>query len=748
MSATKKFAIAIVLVLILLIAGVAGLFRYFQSRNSRVIVRVPQGPAGTTTSLNIPSNWPSEQGHFVSSGALDRRGRLWIGTETGGLWVTRAGGWEHVLHPGYNDVYSMATDLQGRLWVGDDRGGVSVYDGKTWRNYDALSGPLGEHVLAIAICPASAPTGAGDVWLATDLGLTRYSVATDSWSYFTRADGLPSDQASSLAFDSEGNLYVAMQCDGVAIGRGADGYRHWQSVHGPIEPPPASHGSGLPSSNINAILVTRDGMILAGTSHGLALSRDHGATWTFMRGKDWVAKYKEAIDGPGPDWKPADDGAVLAEDNVTALAQDGAGRIWIGYRIKGFQYLSPDLTKVLFSDNPRRGQYSTFILPIPGRSPVMGSYGNGVEFLTGPSDPSRPPAAEASTAVPSFPSPAAAPSAEELQRLADQVNASGNSSQVAAFLGQDWMTQGDWLGRYGRQKYLLPPMVSNDSNPEYQITRRPYAGLRGNPSSGFYYYPDNPKNWTRGMLYRPGPEGRRNFEWNDGGWQQKVFDENFEGPDLWIDFSVPPGLSRVSLYHYMPGGYIGANRRRDFTVALVKYEPDLSAAQHAAPLATVRVVPAQAGAYQTFVVSEGRYMFHIMSNYSYGATLQGIFFDLANPTAVSPTDCVAECLNGTHFDPPQVGPALPTDSTRLRAARALWAALDAKLATTVPLQLHYRTLAYRVATEEKADSSLLANWRWNLHLWNMEDMAQWDKVVLPPPKGAPTTEISAGPPRG
>lgn len=724
MGAKTKIAIGVALG-VLLLAGTGGaVYRYYSGGNPSVVVVHPAHTVKRTSPIPVSVAWAGEkQGHFVVAHALDRQGRLWIGTEDDGLWLSEAGKWKPIRTPGDDGVYSLAVDLQGRVWVGHCRSGVSVYNGQDWRNYNALSGPLGQHVVAIAVCPATALSGAGDVWLATELGLSRYSVATDSWSYVTRADGLPSDQASCIAFNAAGDLYVGTQCDGLAIARAAEGYRTWKTIRGPAEPPAQSHGIGLPSSSINAILVTRKGTVLVGTNHGLA-RLDPGADWTFMRGRDWIAKVKESIDGPPPSWKPDSD-AILAEDFVFSLAEDAEGRLWIGYRIKGCQCLAPEGNRVLFADNPASAQYCRWIQALPGRSPLIGSYGNGVVELKGPRDVWASLASADPAVSVAFPSPAAPPEEAELKRLAAKVNSSPNPTEVAAFLGQDWTTRGDWVGRYGRQRFEFP--ISEGQGSDQYVSKRLRAGPRGDPLSGFRYW-DGAKPENPNMPFLPGGRRRVMFEWNDGGWQS-AFNADFEGPDLWLDVQVPAGLSRITLYHFIPGKFDSRNRRRDFTAELLKYDPDLNAAQRAPVLADTRIVPDQAGSYRTFLVSEGHYWVHIKSDYSYGATLQAVYLDRADVTAPAPYDTVPACLNGTHFDPPQPPPALATDPSRLRAARALWSALDEHRAGSVNMQLPYRTLAHRAALADHAAPELLANWRWELHLWTDEDQKEWEQVT-------------------
>jgi ligand-binding sensor domain-containing protein len=49
--------------------------------------------------------------------------------------------------------------------------GVSVFNGKDWKNYDVVDGPIGERIFDIKICPKDS-----DVWIATSAGISRYKI--------------------------------------------------------------------------------------------------------------------------------------------------------------------------------------------------------------------------------------------------------------------------------------------------------------------------------------------------------------------------------------------------------------------------------------------------------------------------------------------------------------------------------------------------------------------------------------------
>ena len=243
-----------------------------------------------------PFAWnANDQGQFILSSCRDLRGDVWVGTEGQGVWrfdPRAASGkpWTQFTAQdglGDDDIYALACDRQGRIWAGTASHGVSVFTGqpvggRLWHTYDQMTGPLGAHVGALAVGPL------GDIWMATEAGLARYGDRTGHWSYFTRADGLPSDQAGCLAFGPDGTLYVGTLCDGIAIASPADDYASWRVVPGPGGQPRLAKGKGLPSAQINALLVARNGSVFVGTPYGLAFSADRGRSWEYVRGADYL----------------------------------------------------------------------------------------------------------------------------------------------------------------------------------------------------------------------------------------------------------------------------------------------------------------------------------------------------------------------------------------------------------------------------------------------------------------------------
>ncbi|MCX7049882.1 MAG: hypothetical protein NTX50_30920, partial [Candidatus Sumerlaeota bacterium] len=365
-------------------------------------------------------------GKFIVCMTRDDKGCVWVGTEDEGVfrfdpeaaaskeWTqftrVKTGGKAEpstmgavMREPGDtalgdDNAYAIACDKLGRIWVGTLNHGVSVYNGESWRTYDRLDGPLGERIFDIAVCPTT-----GDIWIASSLGLARYTSLNNpasnssvpnspvsqparpnsepgtrnyelgAWRYYIRAaecmtldkypssltarqtacliECLPEDQCSSLAFDKDGNLYVGTQCHGLAIASAKDDYKSWRYVRAPerfgkdktCSLPLDAEGDGLPSNLINQILVASDGVIWVGTTCGLAWSEDGGDRFRYLRGKDYAAKIKGLYGGAPKEWKEASKSItdrLLPEDYITCLAEDDEGKIWVGTRRAGFCVVS------------------------------------------------------------------------------------------------------------------------------------------------------------------------------------------------------------------------------------------------------------------------------------------------------------------------------------------------------------------------------------------------------------------------
>jgi hypothetical protein len=681
--------------------------------------------------------WHHRQ-RFVLSMALDKQGDLWLGTEDEGVWRRRMttdgrGTWTQFTSTdglGDDGIYAIACDHLGRVWVGHLNHGVSVYNGQKWQNYevvggisrpDSLSGPLGERIFAIKICPTD-----GDVWIASSRGLARYSEKTDEWTYITRAEGLPSDQVQAMDFDKNGNIYCGTQCDGMAMADASDGYTKWRQVTGPDRMPTTPTGEGLPTNLINDVLVATDGTVYAATTTGLAWSKDRGKTWRYVRGKDWADKVRGLYKGPPAGWQE-ERGAVLKQDYLRCLSASESGELYIGYRSGGYEVgkLQGDTFQI---DNACSGHSMvTAIQPNAVTLPAVGSFGDG-NFLPR----SRFTAIAAASNPASLPSSAATPAITTLhQQLSQATDQSREDGETAAYIGEDWVTQGDWVGRYGQQHAILCAMNSPLNHeftgyPPYRIT-----GSIGQHRLG----DDQLRHWVqwvrtdnRNSLYSPMIGTRRQAEWDDHG---EAYPETWEGPDLWITLDVPRGPHQFSIYFFNKEGYSGSERSRDYLVQLRSIANTSAAAKEARVLASTRVRDFWGGVYKKFMVAgPKRYQINITRNYSPNAICSGVFIDRLQELRTRHGSEHA-WLGGFEYGPSKLtetesmqwrdgsGTALPQD-----VAKDLWHCTMTSTSNGIRVIKNRATrqvLIYRAIKGISMSSAILEDWRWELNLWTDDD---------------------------
>lgn len=233
-------------------------------------------------------------------------------------------------------VTTILPDASGHLLIGTKRRGVLVYDGK---KITALHSTLKDvYVTALAGTES-------DLWVGTlDRGVLHFhAAATDS---FSEPQGLPDPQVESLAISGD-TTYVGTPL-GVAVfsaGRFsrvlAPGVlatallatRNQLYVgtedQGVISIPLEGRHPNLnlaPNSQLSEVrqLFTSGDAVFAVARNGLYRRNSHGFGW-------------EQVLQAGT--------AVLSDRNISALAADASGRLWVGYFDRGMDVLAPDNTR-------------------------------------------------------------------------------------------------------------------------------------------------------------------------------------------------------------------------------------------------------------------------------------------------------------------------------------------------------------------------------------------------------------------
>ena len=640
---------------------------------------------------SAPFSWDAGvQGNRITAMTQDSRGRIFVASEENGLWMRsgRRGDWTRFKADGNiksDMIYALTVDKQNRVWAGTARHGISVYNGRSWKNFDVLKAPLGERIFSIAVNPLD-----GDVWIASNVGLTRYSQKNDKWATTYPTATLPFSHLQALAFNARGVLFAGTQTQGVLISqpqktsvqstnKGTNiqiEYSKWRHVTSPAVVPDVANGVGLPSDMISDVLVARDQTVYLATTTGLAWSKNEGATWQYKRGADFVEKARQRlIPVKLPDAVPADN--VLSEDYVSCLAEDESGHLWIGHWRRGYEVLDPKTHGLVLNgdkgDDPNSndpGDYVKCLLAIDGQATLIGCYGIGLTVAPKlfPATKIETDKAQSSTrksastsALPvsstdsfdvPFPSVQSAPTLAELNTLLKQlgavpVQADSNALNVVA-LDDDWSTRGDWLGRYGRYWAECCAMFAPSDYiwgaGEEPINYFPRIGLNVPKSEGLRtyvtaMYSDNPNSLEipatfldtrirRG--YTTKNRGRRQSEIDDRG---EGYPYQKDGPHLYTSLQIPQGVWTLSLYNWNKDGDTWDNRKRDYRIAIRPHDSekplsDISSFASQPELANARLRDFRSGAWKRFLVRGPQELtIEVNKNYSLNTILAGLMLD-------------------------------------------------------------------------------------------------------------------------
>lgn len=299
-------------------------------------------------------------GDFVQTLHVDRQGRLWLGTTTGGVAMYDKQTERFVRYPaGPNGLSSpaiaaLASDANG-IWVGTAAGldYIDLAHGGLIRHYPRDAGAAGgaraNQIRALAL------DAGGALWIGSNAGLARRDAASgviDDQPFINGA----ADAVLSLASSRIGEVVFGTLKSGVGVARAGDGARllALDQVKDPaaamvlslaeIQPGTwwaATYGGGVlefDTSGHGRRIVHRPAM-------QISLSHDRvAAIWRDRSGLVWVAN-ERGIDIHNPANHSVAtilDGVGLDEISAFAFMNDSAGRLWVALGDQGIDLIAPD----------------------------------------------------------------------------------------------------------------------------------------------------------------------------------------------------------------------------------------------------------------------------------------------------------------------------------------------------------------------------------------------------------------------
>jgi hypothetical protein len=586
---------------------------------------------------------------------------------------------------------------------------------------------------------------------------------------------LPSDQVNAIAFDGKGNIYAGAQCDGIAMASRASDYRDWRQA--PMTENQTIFASyGLPSKLINDLLAASDGTIYAATGGGLAWTRDGGASWTFRRGRDLADKMKGLAGGPPKTWSAGSQPKNLPpEDYVTCLAEDDQGVVWADFRQNGLLALPADSYKKLdeLSTGETAGaDYGRAILPMRDFRPWLASYGKGLLRAATPRQLRQHHehitlAPDLATNAP-FPSPARAPDLAELNGLLKEVEsvpAARLTNGAVVPLEDDWRTEGQWQGRYGRFWIVLCANWSPKNDvwgAGWNVSYDARMGLNHDPGDSLRYWvqwlaTDDNRCLEMSPTYLHSrvikklttwDVDRRESEWDDHG---EEYPMNKDGPHIYCSLSIPEGLFYLSLYEIDPNGHEWNNRFRDYQIS-IRLHPgrasldqrignttimrsfyDIAEFDRKPELARARAHDFWGGVYKRFLVrGPARLTVQVNRNYSFNTILAGAMLDLVDELP-PPYYCTRQEWEAAQQQKDALAKSppvfIPADNAA-EAARRLASALNAMPARNETWwaenkrRFYLPLLRWQLAEASETNSPALATSYYQLNLFS-----NWEKQL-------------------
>ena len=266
---------------------------------------------------------------------IDQKDRRWIGAGINSVLCDDHGHWHHYSIPhdlARSHISTLAEESDGTIWAGSTDGGLLQFTRGQFVSIPEKSGLAGNQVESLLT------DREGRLWVGTDAGLNR--LRRKSLFVLSQSEGLGFGAAQGMAEVAPGIVWVTKPNDGLYRWNGKSFSRL------------SAAGLASHDSQINTLLITRDGFCWVATTNNLLLYKDPVAA------DDEV----EIIKPPAPD--------------IISLAEDRTGSLWIGTREGKIRQLDEGQWRAPM--NFSQTNAITAILPDADGSLWIGTDGNGL----------------------------------------------------------------------------------------------------------------------------------------------------------------------------------------------------------------------------------------------------------------------------------------------------------------------------------------------------------------------------------
>jgi signal transduction histidine kinase/ligand-binding sensor domain-containing protein/DNA-binding response OmpR family regulator len=179
--------------------------------------------------IDIPGKEKTNKPLAVLALTLTRNNELFVGTYGKGLFICNqaAGNVEHLqkglglTNLNSNDIFCLKEDRKGAVWIGTNGDGLNVMvNKKVVAKYTRSPAASNEFLLPVnGYIRAIEEDREGNIWIGSHgAGLAIYNPGTRKWTVFTQDNSqLPSDKVQALLCDSHGRMWIGTYGSGLSL---------------------------------------------------------------------------------------------------------------------------------------------------------------------------------------------------------------------------------------------------------------------------------------------------------------------------------------------------------------------------------------------------------------------------------------------------------------------------------------------------------------------------------------------------